>query len=358
MQVLVTGGAGYIGSHTAKELARAGYEPVVLDHFGQGNRWAVRWGPTLDMDLSNRAGLRNVFRDYNVKAVIHFAASAYVGQSMHAPAEYFRNNVENTLNLLDAMREAAIGTIVFSSTCATYGNPEGPLISEDDPQRPVNPYGESKLMVERILRWYEFAYRVSWMALRYFNAAGADPDGELGELHNPETHLIPRAIAAAYGDLPELEVFGSDYSTFDGTAIRDYIHVTDLAGAHLSALEALSKGRSSGVLNLGTGHGHSVRQVICAVEQFSGRKVPVVTRPRRPGDPAVLIANASRAARELGWVPRHSSLEEIVDTACRWYLASRSLRAQVAGECTCDDFSLPGASRELTTAVPVRLAAV
>ena len=245
---------------------------------------------------------------------------------MHAPAEYFRNNVVNTLNLLDAMREGDVNHIVYSSSCASYGNPEQCPITENNPQRPVNPYGESKLMVERALAWYGRAYRFSWTALRYFNAAGADPDCEIGEAHYPETHLIPRAIAAAHGDVPELEVFGSDYETRDGTAVRDYVHVADLASAHLSALERLARGGSSGAINLGTGRGYSVREVIAQVGQVGQRRVPVRYCPRRAGDPAVLVADPSRAIQELGWLPRHSSLQKVVETAWQWYANLRVLR--------------------------------
>jgi len=324
-QILVTGGAGYIGSHTAKELRVQGYEPVVLDNLCHGHRWAVRWGPFVEGDLSNRGTLHNIFREYRFEAVIHFAAFAYVGESMHAPSEYFRNNFVNTLNLLDAMRESGVRPIVFSSTCATYGIPEKVPIAENHSQNPVNPYGETKLMVERALGWYERAYGLAWTALRYFNAAGADAAGEIGEVHDPETHLIPRTIAAAYGDISSLEVFGTDYSTPDGTAVRDYIHVTDLATAHVKALERLRAGAASQAFNLGTGSGHSVREVIAAVERASGRAVPVTECGRRAGDPAMLVADASLAARELSWSAEHSSLDEIVGTACRWYANARAL---------------------------------
>lgn len=319
MQVLVTGGAGYIGSHASKELARAGYEPIALDNLGNGNPWAVRWGPLVEMDLADRERLRRLFQHYKVGAVLHFAGSAYVGESMHAPAEYFRNNVVNTLNLLDTMREYGVNRIVFSSTCAIYGIPSRCPIGEADLQRPVNPYGESKLIIERLLEWYGKAYGLSWTALRYFNAAGADPDCEIGEVHNPETHIIPRAIAVAQRNLSELEIFGTDYETPDGTAVRDYIHVTDLASAHVKALERLAKGGSSRAMNLGTGQGHSVREVIAQVEHVTRRSVPVRNLPRRIGDPAMLFADASLARRELGWMPRYSSLETVVETAWRWH---------------------------------------
>jgi UDP-arabinose 4-epimerase len=328
MQILITGGAGYIGSHTAKRLAEAGYEPVVLDNLRHGHRWAVRWGPFVEMDLGDRGGLAQVFHEYRIDAVIHFAAFAYVGESMRQPAAYFRNNVVNTLNLLDAMRESGIGRIVFSSTCATYGEPHEIPIPENHPQQPVNPYGESKLMVERLLAWYGQAYDLAWTALRYFNAAGADPDGEIGEVHDPETHLIPRAIAAASGDLPSLDLFGTDYDTPDGTAVRDYIHVTDLADAHLKALVRLNRGGPSTAFNLGTGCGHSVREVTSMVEQVGRRKVPVNECPRRAGDPPILVANPARACRELEWTPRLSSLRQIVATAWQWQLFSRNRNAE------------------------------
>ena len=319
MQVLLTGGAGYIGSHTAKELAKAGYEPIVLDNLHRGHVWAVRWGPLEQIDLADTRSLRAVLEKRQIGAVIHFAAHAYVGESMLAPAEYWRNNLVNTLNLLDAMRETGIQRIVFSSTCAIYGNAERTPIAEDHPQRPVSPYGHSKLAIERILESYGRAYGLSWTALRYFNAAGADPGGEIGESHAPETHLIPRAIAAACGDLAELEIFGVDYPTPDGTAIRDYVHVTDLARAHVMALERLARGDPGDVFNLGTGTGYSVRDVITVVEEVSGRRVPTRACPRRVGDPPVLMADASRAVRKLGWVPQFSCLNKIVETAWRWH---------------------------------------
>ena len=324
MRILVAGGAGYIGSHTAKLLAQEGHEPVVLDNLRNGHEWAVRWGPLEKMDLADRSALRDIFQRYRFGAVIHFAALIEAGESMHEPAKYFRNNVANTLNLLDAMREAGVNAIVFSSTAAVYGNPQQVPIDEEHPRRPVNAYGESKLMVERLLEWYGAAYGLAWTALRYFNASGADPDGELGEVHHPETHLIPRAIAAAYGDLPELQLFGRDYDTPDGTAVRDYIHVTDLAAAHLRALEKMMATKSGGAFNLGTGRGHSVREVIAAVERIGERKVPMKEAPRRAGDPPILVADPTRANREFDWTARHSSLDQIVETACRWYASRRA----------------------------------
>lgn len=323
MRILVPGGAGYIGSHTAKALAQAGHEPVVVDNLRNGHRWAVRWGPFEEMDLEDRSALRGVFQKYHFGAVVHFAALIEAGESVKDPAKFFRNNVVNTLNLLDAMREGGVTRIVFSSTAAVYGNPRETPMGEDHPKQPVNPYGESKLMVERLLECYGAAYGLAWTALRYFNASGADAEGEIGEVHDPESHLIPRAIAAAYGDLPELQVFGNDYATPDGTAVRDYIHVTDLAAAHVCALQRLADGHSSGAFNLGTGQGRSVREVIAAVERVGKRKVPMNEAPRRAGDPPMLVADPARACRDLGWKAQHSSLEEIVETAWSWYTRYR-----------------------------------
>src|SRR5215212_9494574 len=274
MRVLVTGGAGFIGSHTCKALACAGWEPVVLDDLSMGHRGAVRWGPFIHGNVGNRGLLRQVMAEHRIEGVIHFAAHAYVGESVSEPRKYFHNNVANTLALLDAMMDVGVERIVFSSTCATYGLPGSLPIGEDHPQRPVNPYGDSKLFIERVLHAYGHAYGLRWVTLRYFNAAGADPDGELGEDHDPETHLIPLVIQAALGQRPSIEVFGTDYPTPDGTAIRDFIHVEDLAEAHLLALEALERGRGI-AYNLGTGQGHSVKEVIDACQAVSGKEVAV-----------------------------------------------------------------------------------
>jgi UDP-glucose-4-epimerase GalE len=320
LPVLVTGGAGYIGSHTAKALSQAGMAPVVFDNLSTGHRRAVQWGPLVEGDLADSESLRSAIRRHGIKAVIHFAAVALVGESMEKPGLYFRTNCSGTLSLLEAMREEGVRTLVVSSSCATYGIPERLPISEAEPQHPINPYGESKVMVERMLHWYEQAHGLSWVALRYFNAAGADPDGELGEDHSPETHLIPRVILAALGLESAVSVYGTDYATEDGTAVRDYVHVTDLAEAHVSALKRLLRGEKSEAFNLGTGHGCSVKAVIAAVEKESGRAVPYQLCPRRPGDPAVLVANASKANRHLGWNPVHSSLKDIVQTAWRWHV--------------------------------------
>src|SRR6185369_9403550 len=275
MSILIVGGAGYIGSHTAKLVAASGRRPVVFDNLVYGHRAAVKWGPLVEGDLADPAAIRRALSEHAVEAVIHFAAYAYVGESMTDPGKYFRNNVAGTINLLDAMVARGVRHLVFSSTCATYGLPREVPISEDHPQVPVNPYGESKLAVERILHWYGQAHGLRYAALRYFNAAGADPDAEVGEDHDPETHLIPLAIAAARGQGEALSIFGTDYPTPDGTAVRDYIHVADLAQAHVAALAALEKGAASLRLNLGTGRGSSVREVVAAVERATGSKVPV-----------------------------------------------------------------------------------
>jgi UDP-glucose-4-epimerase GalE len=319
MKILVTGGAGYIGSHACKALAGAGHIPVTLDNFCYGHRSAVKWGPLVEGDLADEALLRQTFHDYEIDAVMHFAAYAYVGESMTDPGKYFRNNVINTVRLLDAMVECGVGRIVFSSTCATYGVPDSVPIDERHPQRPVNPYGESKLFIERALHWYSIAHGMRVAALRYFNAAGADPDTETGEDHEPETHLIPLVIETALGRRSHVDVYGSDYPTPDGTAIRDYIHVTDLAAAHVLALEKLQSGTENLFLNLGTGLGHSVRDVISMVEQVSGRQVNTRMAGRRAGDPPVLVAAPGMAEQLLGWKPACSSLQTIIETALRWH---------------------------------------
>ena len=319
MRILVTGGAGYIGSHTAKQLATSGHEPIVFDDLSQGHEWAVKWGPLERGSLADRARLADVFSRYDIDGVVHFAASALVGESMTNPGRYFENNTVGTLNLLEAMRTAGVSRLVFSSTCATYGNPVHVPIDETHPQAPVNPYGESKLMVEKMFRWYGEIHGLRWMALRYFNAAGADPDGEIGEDHDPESHLIPLVIGAALGTRPPVKIFGTDYPTADGTAVRDYIHVADLADAHLRALDRLGSGEASQAINLGTGTGHSVREVVDTVARVSGRPVPVVESPRRAGDPAELVAAPGRAHQVLGWTARHSALETIVQHAWAWH---------------------------------------
>ena len=304
--VLVTGGAGYVGSHACKALARAGYLPVVLDNLCRGHRWAVKWGPFEKVDLADKDALRAVFTKYPITGVLHFAAYAYVGESMNSPDIYFRNNVASTLNILDVMVEHDVRDIVFSSSCSVYGVPLEIPISERNPRDPTNPYGESKRIVEAMLRWYDQAYDLRFVALRYFNAAGADPDGDLGEDHDPETHLVPRAIQSAFDHCQNLEIFGTDYPTPDGTAIRDYVHVSDLADGHVLALQYLQSGGTSTAFNLGTGRGYSVREVVRAVERVSGVTGLGHNSPRRPGDPPELVAEAEKAAMFLGWKARCS----------------------------------------------------
>jgi UDP-glucose-4-epimerase GalE len=328
--VLVTGGAGYIGSHACKALARAGYRPVAYDNLSRGHREAVLWGPLVEGDIADRNRVAAALRDHRVAGIMHFAAFAYVGESVADPALYYRNNVEGTLSLLEEMRRATVDRIVFSSTCATYGVPEANPIGESTLQRPVNPYGETKLAVERALHWYGEAYGLRHVALRYFNAAGADPDGEIGEDHEPETHLIPLVLQAALGLGPPIRIFGTDYPTADGTAVRDYIHVSDLAEAHVRALDYLLRGGDSRAMNLGTGRGHSVREVIAAAQRAAARPVPREEAPRRAGDPPVLVADPALAAEVLGWSPRFSDLETIVGTALAW--ADRHATAHGTGQ--------------------------
>jgi len=326
MRVLVTGGAGYIGSHTAKALAEAGHEPVVFDNLSTGHKWAVKWGPLIEADLADRAAIRKALDDHGIDAVIHFAACAYVGESMQDPGKYFKNNVAGTLNLLEAMHGAGVSKIVFSSSCATYGIPESLPLNEDHPTIPVNPYGESKLMVEKMLRWFGEIHGFKWISLRYFNAAGADPDCEIGEVHIPETHLVPLAIEAALDKSKKLSVFGTDYPTPDGTAIRDYIHVTDLAGAHLLALDAMERVKNQ-VFNLGTGTGASVKEIVERVSGLSGNPIEPVYEKRRPGDPAVLVADYGKASRVLGWKPTFSDISVCLKTALAWRVNSNFFKS-------------------------------
>ncbi|MBT3350512.1 MAG: UDP-glucose 4-epimerase GalE [Nitrospinaceae bacterium] len=320
--ILVTGGAGYIGSHACKVLSGAGYVPVTYDNLSLGHRDAVKYGPFVEGDLSDGERLRAVLSEYEVGAVVHFAANAYVGESVENPRKYFRNNVVNSLNLLEAMVDADVKHLVYSSTCAIYGMPDKVPIPEEHSQNPVSPYGESKRIVENMVRWFCEAYGLSCVALRYFNAAGADMDGDIGESHVPETHLIPIVIETALGKRTQMEIYGSDYSTRDGTAVRDYVHVTDLASAHLKALEYLIDGGSSDAFNLGTGQGRTVREIIQAVENVCGRTVPSKEGERRPGDAVELVADARRAKEILGWQPLFSELEQIVASAWKWHSKS------------------------------------
>jgi len=321
--ILVTGGAGYVGSHACKALAAAGYTPIAYDNLVFGHRSAVKWGPFVEGDILDRRSLEQIFRSHRPHAVMHFAAYAYVGESVENPRKYYRNNVSGSLNLLDAMMDHGVDKIIFSSSCATYGVPVTERIAETHKQDPINPYGFTKLVVERMLSDLARAQGLKYAALRYFNAAGADEDGEIGEQHDPETHLIPRVLETALGIRECVDIYGTDYPTPDGTAIRDYIHVTDLAQAHVRALERLMRGGESVALNLGVGRGYSVREVIAAAEHVTGRKIGKRELPRRDGDPPVLVADPTRAGKELGWTPRHVAIDGMVDTAWRWLSRSR-----------------------------------
>lgn len=324
MKVLVTGGAGYIGSHTCKALANAGFSPVIIDNCSMGHAHNVRWGAFVQADLSDRNALHGVFDQHKIEAVIHLAGSAVVTESMRYPRRYFGNNSVVTAHLLDAMLNHGVRSIIFSSTSSTYGLAEWIPITEEHPQRPLSPYGESKLFIERMLYWLGEREDLSWIALRYFNAAGADPDGELGEEHDPETHLIPKVLLAAMEPAPCVEIYGTDYETPDGTAVRDYTHVTDLADAHVLAVRRLLDCGEKMAINLGSGNGSSVRQVIAMAEQVSGRNIRVREVPHRPGDPPVLVADCTRANRVLSWRPRLSDLATIVGTAWKWHSRQES----------------------------------
>jgi len=319
MNILVAGGAGYIGSHTVKAVAEAGHHPIVVDNLVKGHDWAVQWGQFEFCDLADPAAIATVFKRHQVDAVIHFAAYIEVGESMLDPGKYFRNNVGCSLNLLDAMRNAGVKHIVFSSTAAVYGVPQQVPMPETHPKIPVNAYGETKLMVERMLDWFSVSHGFAAAKLRYFNAAGADPEARIGEDHAPESHLIPLVLAAARGQRPHISIFGTDYPTPDGTALRDYVHVDDLAQAHLRALDRILATNQTCEYNLGTGLGSSVREIIRAVEEVCGVKVPVQEVGRRAGDPPALVADPSKAMAELGWKPVASDLTHIVATADRWY---------------------------------------
>lgn len=320
--ILVTGGAGYIGSHTVLALRRAGYSVIVLDNLTYGHRELVEQVLNVKLvvgDIGDRALLDQLFTRYEIAAVMHFAAYAYVGESVIDPAKYYLNNVVGSLTLLEAMRAAAIDKLVFSSTCATYGTPDICPIPEIHPQRPINPYGSSKLTVERILADFDQAYNLRSLSLRYFNAAGADPDGQLGEDHTPETHLIPLVLLTALGKRASVSVFGSDYPTPDGTCIRDYIHVSDLAQAHVLGLEYLLQGGTTTACNLGNGNGFSVNQVIQTAREVTGQAIPVVECSRRMGDPSMLVGSSDRARELLGWVPQYPSLRQILTHAWKWH---------------------------------------
>jgi UDP-glucose 4-epimerase len=324
--VLVTGGAGYIGSHCCRALDAAGYHPVVYDNFSTGHRGFVT-GSLISGDLRDGARLAHAFARHDIVAVMHFAASSLVGESVLDPRKYYANNVGGTLSLLDAMREAGCNRLVFSSTGAVYGNADSKALPESHPCEPINPYGASKWMIERILADYRRAYGLGSFALRYFNASGADASGGIGEMRDHETHLIPRAMMALQGHIADFAVFGDDYDTPDGTAIRDYIHVTDLAAAHILALKLLMQGDCGGAYNLGTGAGFSVREILAAIAAETGREVPHVVMPRRPGDPAYLVADVSAARQTLKFHPEHSHLATIVRTAWAWHQKAHPLKA-------------------------------
>lgn len=317
--VLVTGGAGYIGSHCCKALAKDGFSPVTYDNLTTGNEKAVKWGPLVIGDVSDSLRLIATLKEIQPFAVLHFAASAYVGESVSNPAKYYRNNVGGMISLLDACRDAHVSKVVFSSSCATYGVPEVMPIKEATPQQPINPYGKTKLICENMLQDYSQAFGLEYAVLRYFNAAGADPDAEIGEWHSPETHLIPRAMLAASATGAALEVFGTDYPTTDGTCIRDYIHVSDLAAAHVLALHNLLDRGPSFSANLGTGAGHSILDVLTTIERITGKPVPASFKPRRPGDPPILIADAVFAQKKLGFRPQYSDLDTIIATAAPFF---------------------------------------
>jgi UDP-arabinose 4-epimerase len=321
MNVLVTGGAGFVGSHACKELYQSGYTPVTYDNLVIGNEWAVKWGPFERGNLLETDRLIQVIRDYDITVVLHFAAFAYVGESINSPDIYYVNNVSGSLSLLRAMKETGVCRLVFSSTCATYGIPIELPIDEKHPQFPVNPYGFSKFTVERMIQDFGAAYGIKAVLLRYFNAAGADPELLIGESHDPETHLIPLAIAAALGKGPQLTVHGFDYPTSDGTCIRDFVHVNDLAAAHVAALKYMvnSSSNACSAFNLGTGRGFSVKEIINSVEKVTGRSVPYHLGPRRNGDPPVLVADSSRACKELNWKPCYEDIDIIITTAYNWF---------------------------------------
>ena len=314
-RVLVTGGAGYIGSHTCKLLAAAGIEPIVYDNLVTGHRDAARWGPFVHGDILDSEALNRTIEEFKPDAAIHFAAFAYVGESIDEPAKYYRNNVVGSISLIDACHRHAVRNVVLSSSCATYGAPADLPITESTVQRPINPYGTSKLMAEQVLRDYAAAYDLRYASLRYFNAAGADPEGDLAERHNPETHLIPRALMAASGQIDHLAIFGDDHDTPDGTCLRDYVHVSDLARAHLQAVDYLRGGGPSLAANLGSGRPTSIREVIAAVERVTGRVVPVKVSARRPGDPSALYADPTLARERLGFRAPLSDIDTIVRTA-------------------------------------------
>ncbi|RKP45828.1 UDP-glucose 4-epimerase GalE [Cohnella endophytica] len=319
MAVLVTGGAGYIGSHAVAALLEKGEQVVIVDNMYQGHREAILGGKLYEGDLRDPDFLARVFQENDIDGVIHFAANSLVGESMKDPGKYYHNNVYGTLCLLEQMQKAGVSRIVFSSTAATYGEPERVPIDEYDRTVPTNAYGETKLAMEKMIRWFDTAHGIKFISLRYFNAAGAHDSGRIGEDHSPETHIVPLVLQVALGQREFISVFGDDYPTEDGTCIRDYIHVSDLADAHILALERLREGGESAIYNLGSGNGYSVKQVVDVSRQVTGHSIPAKIEPRRAGDPAVLIASSARARNELGWAPRREKLEDIIGSAWRWH---------------------------------------
>ena len=317
--ILIVGGAGYIGSYMCKYLAKNGYYPIVLDNLVYGHRQAVKWGPFIAGQMADTKLLDQIFKEHPIAAVMHFAAFCYVGESVDDPGKYYQNNVAATITLLEEMLKKNIKNFIFSSSCAVYGEPVEIPITEQHPYNPINPYGRSKLMVEQILQDFRAAYGLEYVALRYFNAAGADPEGEIGEEHNPETHLIPLVLKTALGQRETINIFGDDYATKDGTCIRDYIHIDDLAQAHLLALDRLLNGLPGGQYNLGNGDGHSVKEVIEVARKITSKQIPAKIVQRRPGDPAVLIGSSEKAFKELGWKPQFADLNAIVETAWQWH---------------------------------------
>ena len=324
-RILVTGGAGYIGSHVNCMLCEKGYETIVLDNLSHGHRDFIQWGQFLKGDISDKNLLADLFGKLKIDAVMHFAAYAYVGESVTNPSKYYFNNVGGTLVLLDAMRMAGVDTLIFSSTCATYGDPQAIPIKEDCSQNPLNPYGRTKKIIEKAMKDFSIAYGLKFVTLRYFNAAGADDKGRIGERHNPETHLIPLALDAAKNQKKQLHIYGTDYDTPDGTCVRDYIHVSDLSNAHILALEYLMDGGNSEVFNLGNCEGFSVRDIINCVEKITGRQIMAIESDRRSGDPPILIGSSEKIYRILDWKPKITDIENIIHTAWNWYKKEKSM---------------------------------
>jgi UDP-glucose-4-epimerase GalE len=323
--ILVTGGAGYVGSHTCLELAKEGYLPITIDNLSTGFAHNVKWGPLVEGDVHDNKLIVKIIKLYNIQAVIHFAGSAYVGESVKVPRKYYENNTVGTLSLLNSLIETGLTNIVFSSTCSVYGLADDCPITEETPLNPINPYGESKYFIEKILRSYQFAYGLNSISLRYFNAAGSDPDGNLGEEHNPETHLIPLALRACLEPERQLSIFGNNYTTPDGSAIRDYVHVKDLATAHIGAIKYITQKKGSHILNLGTGKGHSVLEIVKHAENITKRECHYVISDRRPGDPPELVANPQKAFEILKWKPNYSDIENIISTSWNWLTNKKKL---------------------------------